>query len=196
MDDRTFFDKLAPTWDDNEVVSTPERINRVLDFIGLRAGDKVLDLGTGTGVLLPYIAERIGKDGEITAIDYSEGMLRRAKEKFQRLVPRPSFLNMDFENDTIEGTFDKIILYCVYPHLHTPAETLKWLRAVNLKPGGTITVAFPTGPDFINNIHRERHSDSEPLPDATELARRLKLHGMVATVACADEKSYVVNISK
>ena len=69
---------LAPTWDDNEVLSTPDKVRFVLGFMNLKPGQSVLDLGTGTGVLLPYIAEKIGTAGHITAVDYSAGMLSRA----------------------------------------------------------------------------------------------------------------------
>lgn len=195
MDERAFFDRLAPEWDANEVLSTPEKVRFILDFIDLRQGMRVLDLGTGTGVLLPYIAERIGPEGHITAVDYSIEMLRRAQEKFSQLTPHPVFLDSDFENETIPGTFERILLYCVYPHLHTPADTLKWLRAVNLAPGGIITIAFPSGPEFINNIHREKHSESDCLPSASDLADFLRLYGLDATVAHADAEGYVVNIS-
>ena len=195
MDDRIFFDNLAPTWDENEQLSTSERVNYVLNFLDLSQGDSVLDLGTGTGVLIPYLAERIGPDGAITAVDFSEGMLSRAKEKYNCVLPKPNFLNIDFESDTIEGKFDKIILYCVYPHLHSPADTLKWLRAVNLKENGKIFIAFPTSPDFINNIHRQRHSDSDALPDAYSLAHQLSNHGLNARVVNADEISYIISIN-
>ena len=196
MDERSFFDNLAPTWDDNEVLSTPAKVRFILDFVDLKEGQRVLDLGTGTGVLLPYVAERIGETGTITAVDYSEGMLSRAVKKFSDLSPKPEFLCIDFENETIPGEYDRILLYCVYPHLHTPFETLKWLRAVNLADDGLITVAFPTGPDFINNIHREKHSDSDILPAAGVLAETMRLHGIDAVVAKADDSCYIINISK
>ena len=195
MDDRNFFNKLAPTWDQNEVLSTPEKVNFILDFIDLKKGQSVLDLGTGTGVLLPFIAERIGKDGNIVAVDYSEGMLNQAKIKFESLVPRPEFLQMDFETENIKGEFDRIILYCVYPHLHTPAETLKWLSKVNLKKGGIITVAFPCNEDYINNIHREKHSESDVLPPANILAQYFIANGLNASVASYTSDSYVINIT-
>lgn len=196
MDDRYFFDKLAQTWDDNEILSTPEKITQIIDTIDIRPGQAVLDLGTGTGVLLPYIAQRVGDKGCIVAVDYSMGMLQKAKEKFQGLIPSPTFLNIDFEKENIDGEFDRIILYCVYPHLHTPIDTLKWLAKVNLRDKGVITIAFPTGPDFINNIHKERHSNSDILPAASILGEILKKNGLNAKVISEGSESYVVNILK
>lgn len=196
MDESAFFDKIAPVWDNNEVLSTPERVNFILDFMDIKRGQDILDLGTGTGVLLPFLAERIGEKGEIVAVDYSEGMLERAKAKFSQLTPRPQFLKLDFENETIPGEYDKIILYCVYPHLHTPVETLKWLLKVNLKDEGAIYIAFPCGPDFINNIHRERHSESDILPPASVLADHFRLHGLKAEVLSETNESYIIKIMK
>lgn len=194
MDERSFFDNLAPVWDQNEVRSTPERVNRILDLIDIHPAQNILDLGTGTGVLLPYIAERVGEGGRITAIDYSEGMLSRAKEKYGNLNPTPSFINLDFETETIEGVFDRIILYCVYPHLHEPIDTLRWLRKVNLSENGRIIIAFPSSEKFINNIHRERHSDSDALPPAKNLAEFFQAHGFDAEVTADDDDAYVITL--
>lgn len=91
MDEKEFFDHLAPTWDDNEVLSTPDKVRFVLGFMNLKPGQSVLDLGTGTGVLLPYIAEKIGTAGHITAVDYSAGMLSRAKKNSLDSLRLPNF---------------------------------------------------------------------------------------------------------
>ena len=194
MDDRYFFDKIADKWDDNEILSTPEKINEILDLLDLKKGQNILDLGTGTGVLLPYIAQRIGEEGSITAVDFSEGMLNQAKKKFSHILPTPLFLNIDFENETIPGEFDHIILYCVYPHLHSPIDTLKWLQKVNLKKNGVITVAFPCGPEFINNIHKERKSESDLLPSADELSKFFTDNNLQAHVIANSKDKYIINI--
>lgn len=196
MDDRKFFDKIAPEWDANETLSTPEKVTEILDSFDLKEGDVILDLGTGTGVLLPFIAQRIGSHGKICAVDFSEGMLNQAKEKYNDLTPLPEFLNLDFENETIPGEYDKIILYCVYPHLHTPLETLKWLKRVNLKENGAIFIAFPCGPDFINNIHKDRHSESDKLLGAKELAQYFNNNGIEARVVSDTESKYIIKIPR
>lgn len=196
MDERKFFDNLASTWDANEVLSTPERVSEILQHAHIRPGESVLDLGTGTGVLIPQLATLVGAEGSITAVDYSQGMLDLAISKNAEVAPPPRFHNIDFENETIDGVFDHILLYCVYPHLHTPIDTLKWLRAVNLAENGIITIAFPTDEDFINSVHRQKHSESDFLPPAHKLAETFRLHGLDAVVAKADKDNYIINISK
>ncbi|MCH5229490.1 MAG: class I SAM-dependent methyltransferase [Muribaculaceae bacterium] len=196
MDERSFFDELSSTWDDNEILSTPEKIREILSFIEIQKNEDVLDLGTGTGVLLPYIAEKIGKQGKITAVDFSVGMLERAREKFNRLEPFPEFLNKDFEKEKIPGTYDHILLYSVYPHLQQPIATLNKLYRENLKVNGDIIIAFPCGPDFINNIHKERHSESELLPSATKLASILSQAGFKAEVIAESKEIYLIKIKR
>lgn len=194
MDEREFFDKLAPTWDAHEVLSTPRRVSEILEYAHIKPGENVLDLGTGTGVLLPHLAKLVGPEGRIMAVDYSQGMLDIAIRKNSGVIPVPTFANVDFETEIIEGVFDHILLYCVYPHLHTPVDTLKWLRAVNLAENGIITIAFPTDENFINSIHRQKHSASDCLPPAHKLAETLRHHGLNAVVAKADKESYIINI--
>lgn len=196
MDERQFFDMLAPSWDQNEVLSTPDKISYILDVLKINKGEEILDLGTGTGVLIPFLVERIGKTGKIVAVDYSKEMLKRAIEKYSDITPSPVFLNIDFETETIRGEFDRILLYCVYPHLHTPIDTLKWLEKVNLKEGGTITIAFPCDNSFINNIHREKHSESDILPTPEVLAQTLREEGFEVDVLEDSKEAYIINIKK
>lgn len=195
MDERSFFDNLAVTWDDNEILSTPEKVNYILDFLEIKPSQKILDLGTGTGVLLPFLCERVGKVGKVTAVDYSAGMLAKAIEKFSGLSPVPEFLNLDIESDVIEGEYDRIILYCVYPHLHTPVDTLKWLRKVNLSQNGSIFICFPCSEKFINDIHREKHSESDRLFSPEELSRFLNGENLKAEVISDSPEAYIVKVS-
>jgi len=58
------------------------RLRRVLaERTALRPGDRALDLCTGTGAMLPALAERTGDSGLVVGLDFSGGMLAQAKRK-------------------------------------------------------------------------------------------------------------------
>ena len=48
---------------------------RVADAAGIRTGDRVLDVGCGTGALAREAVERVGRDGRVAGLDLNEGML-------------------------------------------------------------------------------------------------------------------------
>ena len=192
-DEVTFFDNIAPQWDADEILSTPEKVRSILDKIPLKSGDDVLDLGTGTGLLIPFLKERIGCDGSITAVDGSMGMLTIAIKKYGD-VENVNFIFSDFESTIFDSKFDLIMLYSVYPHLHYPEATLKELLN-NLKTDGCIIVAFPTDENFINNIHRERKADSDLLPSAADLVERFSSWGLNAIVIASTSDEYIVKIT-
>ncbi len=50
-----------------------------VDELDLRRGDRVIAFCCGTGLELPFIRERIGPEGEILGIDWSDGMLEQAR---------------------------------------------------------------------------------------------------------------------
>lgn len=79
-DVRQFFDAQSLLWD-SLTRRDPELLRSLLAWLPLRPGDAVLDVGTGTGVLLPYIRER-DPQGEIDAVDLSPGMLAVARQKY------------------------------------------------------------------------------------------------------------------
>ena len=94
---------------------------------------KVLDIGTGPG-LFPII---LGKDGhDVTAIDYSDGMLEMARRNCLDAGVSPALLKMDAQHLGFEDeTFDLIVSRKVLWNLPDPEGAYKeWLRV--LKPEG------------------------------------------------------------
>ncbi|MDE6522330.1 MAG: methyltransferase domain-containing protein [Muribaculaceae bacterium] len=188
-----FFDTLAPTWDENEIRSTPDRIKSILGKLRISKGMDILDLGTGTGVLVPYLSEMVGDEGHVTAIDLSDGMLSLARQKYGHLK-NVEFMKIDFEEEQIPGKYDLALLYSVYPHLHAPADTMEWLFKMNMKQDGRIVIAFPSDEEFINNIHHEKKAEHDHLPPAHTLADMIRLWGFNTKVLASTQDEYIVEV--
>ena len=85
-----------------------KRIEKAIGHMNIQPDDKVLDLGIGTGVSLDYYPTDVG---QITGIDLSGGMLRKAREKI-RDTGRPKAsvfqadaLHLPFAPDTFDHVF-------------------------------------------------------------------------------------------
>ncbi len=59
----------------------PQRAQRLkaVRALGLRAGDRVIDIACGTGLNFPLIEEAIGPGGRIVGVDLTDAMLSRAQ---------------------------------------------------------------------------------------------------------------------
>lgn len=80
-----YYDLFSRGYDRFVALHSGDGQRRVREFLAgllpLGEGGSVLDLCTGTGALLPYIAEKVGPTGKVSALDFSMGMLRQAARK-------------------------------------------------------------------------------------------------------------------
>ncbi len=109
-----------------------------VDDLMLRKGHRVLDIGTGSGELLPMIAER-RNDVEIVGVDISRKMLEVASERTKeygniRLV-REDVSSLTFP----DGYFDSAIASFAMTTFPDPKGALKEAARV-VKPGGKIVI--------------------------------------------------------
>jgi demethylmenaquinone methyltransferase/2-methoxy-6-polyprenyl-1,4-benzoquinol methylase len=57
---------------------------RAVDLLGLAKGDRVLEIGCGTGRNFPLLESAVGPAGAVIAVDLSEAMLARARKRAAR----------------------------------------------------------------------------------------------------------------
>lgn len=96
---------------------------------------KILDVGTGPGFFAILLAEQ---GYEVTAVDYTEAMLREAKHNAGTLAQRIHFQQMDAQNlEFPDGMFDVVISRNLTWNLEDPKRAYKeWMRV--LKEGGKL----------------------------------------------------------
>jgi phosphatidylethanolamine/phosphatidyl-N-methylethanolamine N-methyltransferase len=111
-----------------------------------RIGGRILNVGVGTGLELPYF----DKSHEVVGVDISEPMLRKAQERIDRekLVNVKGLSVMDGANLAFaDGSFDCVVAQFVITTVPQPEKTLDEFARV-LKPGGEIIL--------VNHIGAER----------------------------------------
>lgn len=111
---------------------------RLLAKSNIREGSRVLDISCGTGLVTFPIADIVGKEGKITAIDLSEGMIERArKEAGKRGYDLIDFKQMDAESlDLPDDSFDIAVNSLGLMYYPNPDQALAEMYRV-LAPGGT-----------------------------------------------------------
>ncbi len=181
-----FFDRLAPGWD-AEMVRSDGIIASILDRAGVSAGKDVLDVATGTGVLIPdYLARNVAS---VTAIDISPKMAEIARSKFPQ--EQVTVLCGDAEETDFGRRFDCVVVYNAFPHFPEPERLVRRLASL-LKPGGRLTVAHGMSREKIDAHHHGAASHvSNGLMSAEDLAAIFARY-LTVTEQISDERMYLV----
>ncbi|HEY3424625.1 MAG TPA: class I SAM-dependent methyltransferase [Negativicutes bacterium] len=151
MSDACFFDSIAEQWDTTRALNKVI-ISKLVGMIGLTPGGKVLDAGSGTGVLLPFIKEAVGNEGHITAVDFSANMLARAREKYGG-SGGITFIVSDIMQFTTDSRFDTVICFNFFPHIKDKHLFFQHMYKL-LAAGGILTIMHDISREKVNAIHQ------------------------------------------
>lgn len=81
---RAFYDKISGVYDLLAEHSEGPVRQTGLDKLALMVGERVLEIGYGTGHCLVQLAEAVGSEGKVFGIDLSEGMRTKARERVEK----------------------------------------------------------------------------------------------------------------
>ena len=116
-------------------------IEKAIQQMGIRKGDAILDLGSGTGRNICVMLEALGSTGRAVGVDISHEMLRQARQRC-RAYPHVGFVNRRIEEPLpFHKEFDKAFMSFV---LHGFEDEAKERVVANvhraLKPGGILWI--------------------------------------------------------
>jgi ubiquinone/menaquinone biosynthesis C-methylase UbiE len=184
-DKRRYFNELAPRWD---ALPAPEGVPaKVCAYVRRAAAAgarRVLDVGCGTGILLPRLLEACPQ-AVITELDLAEDMLKANAAKLA--VPRVRHVCADGAClPFAEAAFDLVLCFGVLPHFEDLAGALGEMGRV-LQPGGALAVGHLMGSAELNAFHSSLDAPvaGDVLPTSTALAEILA--GLGLGVTAADE---------
>lgn len=192
---REYFNEKATIWDETIAEKDTAKLERMAARLGIKAGSIVLDVGTGTGVFLPYLLNGVGKSGRIIALDIAEEMLQTARTKsFDGNV---AYLQADVISIPVrDGLFDVVVCYSSFPHFQNKPAVLGEIHRVT-RPGGRLFICHTSSRAQINEIHAQIPTvKNDIIPDSDDMHRLLSAAGFTGVEIDDSRDSYLAGASK
>ena len=187
-----FFDRCAPFWD-ADMVKSDELIGKILDNAEVKAGQHVLDVACGTGVMFDYYLER--NVASVTGIDISPEMAKIAEGKYAD-NPKVTVVCGDVEEAVFDQKFDRIVVYNAFPHFPNPKRLIKQLAGL-LKDEGRMTIAHGMSRAALDRHHSGSASKvSNGLMAADQLKKLFDPHFDVEVMISNDRMYQVSGVKR
>jgi len=139
---REFFGARAADWDGRFPDDGPAYAAAVAE-LALRAGDRVLDAGCGTGRALPPLRAAVGPSGVVVGADLTPAMLEaavRAGRDREGCLLLADVAALPLRPESLDAVFAAGLI----AHLPQPEANLRELARV-VRPGGTLALFHPIG---------------------------------------------------
>lgn len=125
------WEQAAPSYDGSFASVTRLFVDAILDAAGVAKARRVLDVGSGTGVVTSAAAAR---GADCVGIDFSGSMIREARARH----PKLQFQQADAEQmPFVDATFDAVVSNVGIHHVERPRNALAEALRV-LRPGGRL----------------------------------------------------------
>jgi phosphatidylethanolamine/phosphatidyl-N-methylethanolamine N-methyltransferase len=180
---------LSPVYDFLfDKIFYPGRV-AAIDLLEIQPNSRVLEVGVGTGLNLPLYP----RECDVTGVDISEEMLRKAQERVRTLgMTDAKLLVMDGSKlDFPDNSFDRVIATYVISAVPDPVKTLLEMRRV-CKPSGHLVILNHFKSD--NPIIGMFEKLLAPVCTKIGFDTELKLMPLLERVALAPEQLHRVNL--
>ena len=148
---KDFYNQKAAVWDEITIHNL-EKVQYISELMEIRNDAKILDVGTGTGIMIPFY-ERYLVDGCVVAVDYSDKMIDVARLKYpEKEHPLISYRVSDVYELTFSEDFDLVVCYSCFPHFVNQPLAIEVLSKA-LRKGGRLVVAHSDSARTINGVH-------------------------------------------
>lgn len=130
--ERVFEGESREVWREREAI---------LRELGLEPGMSVADIGAGTGLFTFPMAAVVGKEGQVYAVDISEGFISHLNEQStKRGTPQVQTIQCPEDNSGLaKASIDRAFICDTYHHFTYPLTTTRSILDA-LRPGGRLLV--------------------------------------------------------
>ncbi|OPY02543.1 MAG: Demethylmenaquinone methyltransferase [Syntrophorhabdus sp. PtaB.Bin047] len=197
---RDFFNEHAEEWLDmwykDRVTGIYDKhagdFKRLFSLMPLETGDHVLDVGCGSGILVPFILERITSTGLLYELDFAEKMLDVNRTLHGQENIR--FVHADAENAPLDdNSCDVVVCFSCFPHFHDKQKAVATLCRI-LRPGGHLVVSHFSSAEGINRHHGSCEAVMhDHLPDEESMRGLFTGAGLTVTSFVDEEGFYYIS---
>lgn len=159
----------------------PKLAHHLIEHAGIRSGQKILDIATGTGLVAIKAAQLVGSKGRVVGVDISTGLLGQAKRKARAAeLTNIELMLADAEAlDFPNNTFDRVLCCSALPLMtNVPADLCLWRRF--LKPDGLIGLCVFAKTAFVGGVVLQR------------VAKRYSVELVFSDLTGTEEKCYTL----
>lgn len=140
-----------------------------LDRLQLVPGQRVVDIGCGTGATTVEIARRVAPGGSVLGVDVSQPMIAAARDRLPDSgIASVELAVLDVEHDNLPGPFDAAFSRLGVMFFERPGEAFAGIAAA-LRPGGRLALVCFQGPQanpfiMVPTAAALAHLDAPPMP--------------------------------
>ena len=175
---------------DRFLVDLPQDVCARMELIvaapDIQAGENVLDVGTGTGALMPDI--RKYQPGRIYVCDLSGKMLAQVAQRYPEVERHQADIR---DLDLPEACVDVVFMNGMYGNIADKPGALRNITRM-LRPGGRVVISHPEGRAFVEGLVRSEPFPITSLPSQDEAHAFLGSHGLTVTQYTDEEKLLIV----
>jgi len=187
---RNFFSKLIHVFEPPLPDGVPERLKQIVASANIEKGDVILDVGSGTGILIPII--RAYKPECIYACDLSDEMLKKLRKNYAYVKTIVADVrDLSLPDESIKVVF----LNACYPNIADKKGCFKNIRRM-LQPGGRIVISHPMGKKFIDLLKARSPFPLDDFPEKSEAENLLKSFGFFITRFVDQPNLYILAAEK
>ncbi len=183
---KDLFNKTVDLFDPPLQEGVPERLEQIVAAAEISKGDWVLDIGAGTGILVPLI--RKYEPGKIFACDLAEAMLARLKEHY---LYAETLLGDARDLALPDESIDVIFMNAVYPNITDKGAVFKNMSRT-LKTGGRVVISHPMGKSFIDKLRKGAPFPLDDFPEEPEAETLLAPYGLEITTFVDESELYIL----